>query len=179
MITSEELIEVGKFQKTHALKGELNMIIDLDPEYFIEGNPLIVDYDGIMVPYYAESVRKKGSTSFLIKLVGIDNEEEASQFINKDIYILKKDASNWIEEEFLTSNSFIGYQIIDVSSNTLVGEIKNIDDSTYNVLFIVKNDRNEEFFIPANEDLIKEIDYDSMQIRMNIPEGLLDINSLE
>ena len=39
MIKEEELIEIGKFQKTHALKGELNALLDVGPEYLEERQP--------------------------------------------------------------------------------------------------------------------------------------------
>ena len=177
MIKPEEIIKIGKFQKTHALKGELNMISDIDGEYFLEGHPLIMEYDGILVPYYVESLRPKGSTSYLVKISGIDNEEEAAQFVNKEIYILKKNAEEWIGEELIDSNSLEGYKIIDVNSNAELGEIERIDDSTSNVLFIVKNRNEEEIFIPANEDFLIEIDDENRIIKMDLPEGLIELNS--
>ena len=68
MIKEEEIIEIGKFQKTHALKGELNALLDVGAEYLEDGNPLVIPVDGLFVPFYAESVRPKGTTSFLVKL---------------------------------------------------------------------------------------------------------------
>ena len=179
MINSEDLVNIGKFQKTHALKGELNMITDIDSEYFEEGNPLIIDYDGIMVPYYVESIRTKGSSSYLVKLKGVDSEEEAGQFVNKGIYISKEDAKEWLEEYLQDVNNLLGYRIINDSNDSILGEITDIEDSTSNVLFIVKNEAGEELYLPASEDLIIEVDDDAREIRMIIPEGLLDINSKE
>ena len=179
MISPDEIKKIGKFQKTHALKGELNLICEIDPQYFVEGNPLIVDYDGILVPYYAESVRPKGTTSYLIKLSGVDNEEEASQFVNKEVSMLKKDAADWIEEDLIDEEELAGYEVIDVESGVSVGKITAIDDSTANIIFIVETEDGEEVYLPANEDLIKDIDEENATIKMIIPEGLLDINSKE
>lgn len=176
MIKEEEVIIIGKFQKTHALKGELNMICDIEPEYFQEGNPLIVKYDGIMVPYYIESIRQKGTTSYLVKISGIETEEEASLFVNKEIGILKKDAEEWLDEELVDSNDFIGYTVVDYDSGTKIGEIKIIDDSTANLLFIVENNDGEEIYIPANNDLIRDIDEDMKSITMILPEGIVELN---
>ena len=50
MITEGEITSVGKLLKTHALKGEMNMMLDIDPGYLEEGNPAILDIDGIYVP---------------------------------------------------------------------------------------------------------------------------------
>lgn len=65
MIEEKDIKAIGKFQKTHALKGELNAILDIDSEYVSEGNAVVVDIDGIFVPFFASSVRPKGSTSYL------------------------------------------------------------------------------------------------------------------
>lgn len=175
MISREEIVKIGKFQKTHALKGELNMISDIDPEYFMNGNPLIVETDGIYVPYYADNVRPKGSTSYLIKLSGIDSEDEASEFVNREINILKKDAMEWLPEDVIDSEELIGYKIVETSTGKILGEISDIDDSTANVLFYVMNEAGEEIFIPANDDLIEEIDDEARHIIMRIPDGLLDL----
>ena len=179
MIIQEEIITIGKFQKTHALKGELNMISDIDPEYFLEGNPLIVNNDGILVPYYVESVRPKGATSYLVKISGIETEEEASHFINKEIGIVKKDAEEWLEEEIIDSNEIIGYKVVDIETDKEIGIIENIDDSTVNLLFIIKDENGEQVYIPANEELIEEIDEGNKVIKMIIPEGLIDLNKKE
>ena len=42
MIDKDKLIEIGKFQRTHALKGELNAILDVPEDYVEDGNPLVV-----------------------------------------------------------------------------------------------------------------------------------------
>lgn len=175
MIIQDEIVSIGKFQKTHALKGELNMICEIDPEYFLEGNPLIVEMDGILVPFYVSSVRPRGTTSYLVKIDGIESVEEALQFVNKEVNILKKDAEEIIED-FEEQDNLKGYKIIDVKTDEEIGEIIDIEDSTVNLLFIVKREGGEEIFIPANEDFIEEIDDEGKKIRMNLPEGLININ---
>lgn len=176
MILVEEIKNIGKIQKTHALKGELNMILEVDPEYFLEGNPLIVEIDGIYVPYYIETIRPKGNTSFLVKIEGVDSESEASYFINKNIYMLKKDSDEWLEEGEGESESLIGYKVYEVNSGISVGEIEDIDDSTVNLLFIVRQKNGEEVLIPANDNLIIGIDDENKTITMEIPDGLIDLN---
>ena len=177
MITSEEIFKIGKFQKTHALKGELNVILDIDPEYFQEGNPLIVMIDGILVPFYIETIRKKGSQSYLVKLQGIDSEEDARMFVNKEISILRKDAEELLDdEELLQDEELIGYEVFDKTSNSKVGVLTGIDSTTSNVLFLVDNS-GETIYIPATEDFIIKFDDENKSILMQLPEGLIDLNT--
>lgn len=175
MIRKEDIVTVGKFQKTHALKGELNMLSEIGEDYYKEGNPLIVKMDGIFVPFFAESVRRKGSLGYLIKLSGIDSEKDAAPFVNQEFGILKKDADEWLEED-LIDQELLDYTVIEEVTGKPVGKIKEIEDSTENIVFIVEEEDGSEIFLPANEDLISEIDDNQKIIIMKIPDGLIDLN---
>lgn len=181
MIEEKELVKIGKFQKTHALKGELNAIIDIDSDYVENGEPLIVNMDGIFVPFYAESIRGKGVMSFLIKLEEVDSEEDAKLFVNHDIYALKETLREYYEDEdgeFTFEDELVGYQAVDEKAGVL-GEVTGIDDNTSNVLLIVENEEGDELYIPLAEDFILAIDNDERKIIMSLPDGLLDINKKE
>ncbi len=179
MIEHSNISAIGKFQKTHALKGELNAILDIDPIFLEEGNAAIVEIDGILVPFYTASVRPKGSTSFLIRLDGIDTEGEAKNFVNKIIYALKSELASFLdvdESEITDDEDLIGYQIFDIESNEPIGRITGIDSSTSNLLFIVESADGEEIFVPAADEFIISIDDDKKLIEMNLPSGLIDLN---
>ena len=178
MIEHSNISAIGKFQKTHALKGELNAILDIDSIFLEEGNAAIVEIDGILVPFYTASVRPKGSTSFLIRLDGIDTEGEAKNFVNKIIYALKSELASFLdvdESEITDDEDLIGYQIFDIESNEPIGRITGIDSSTSNLLFIVESADGEEIFVPAADEFIISIDDDKKLIEMNLPSGLIDL----
>ena len=180
MINQKELKEVGKFQKTHALKGELNALLDIDPEYMTDGNAIVVDIDGIFVPFYADTVRPKGSQSFLVKLDGVDSEEEAKTFVNKTVYALKKELAPYFdveEDEIIDEDDLSGFSVVDNESGAEIGTVSYVDSSTENVLFVVETSSGDEVFIPAVEDFIDEIDDDDKIIRVTLPEGLVDLNT--
>lgn len=174
MIKKEDLIEVGKFQKTHALKGELNAVLDIPEDYAEDGNPLIVETDGIPVPYYAESIRPKGATSFLIKLEGIDRVEDATELVNSSIFALKDELREYVGE-VMFEDDLAGYEIIDVNFGD-IGELVAVDDTTQNQLMIVRGLDGEEIYIPLVEDFILKIDDENQEIHTSIPEELLSLN---
>ena len=176
MIKEEEIIEIGKFQKTHALKGELNALLDVGPEYLEDGNPLVIPVDGLFVPFYADSIRPKGATSYLIKLRGVDDEEEATAFVNKPIYGIRKSLLEYMdmEEGDLLEDELIGYRVEDVNAGFL-GTVDRIDDSTINTLLVVEGDRGE-IFIPLIDDFIESIDEGSETIVVDVPEDLIKLN---
>ncbi len=179
MIESRDLKEIGKFQKTHALRGELNALLDIDPEFLTDGNALITDIDGIFVPFYTDSVRTKGSQSFLVKLNGIDSEDEAKPFVNKVIYALKTDLAPFLdveEDELFDDDDLKDFYVHNDESGETIGKIIHVDSSTNNVLFIVETSYGEEIFIPAVDAFINGIDEESKVIHMTLPTGLIDLN---
>ena len=175
MIKKEDIVDIGKFQKTHALKGELNALLDVDEGYIDDGNPLIVEMDGIFVPFYAESVRPKGSESFLIKLKDIDSSDSAREFVNKSVYGLRIDLLDYFDDpEMELKEDFLDFVVIDSIAGE-VGKIVDIDDSTDNVLFIVETPEGKTIYIPVAEEFITSIDRDRMRVDMTLPEGLLEL----
>ncbi|MDE6768470.1 MAG: PRC-barrel domain-containing protein, partial [Muribaculaceae bacterium] len=167
MIEQKNITAIGKFQKTHALKGELNAILDIDSSFLSEGNAVIVELDGIFVPFYASGIRPKGNTSYLVKLDGIDSEDEARRFVNKIIYALKSELAPFLEveeEDIADEDELIGYEIIDYDSNKVIGEIEDIDSSTSNLLFIVVSPVGDTIYIPAAEEFIMDINDENKKI---------------
>lgn len=178
MIRPEDVAPVGKFQRTHALKGELNALFDVLPEEFDETDtPLILSVDGILVPFYIDTMRPKGSASWLVKLEGVDSEESARQFVNQTIYLLREDLpelsadSNGAPAELL-----VGYAVEDSSAGR-IGTIRRLDLDTPNPLFYVDSATDgETILIPIADEFIKEIDHEGRRILMELPAGLIDIN---
>ncbi len=176
MIKKEDIVAIGKFQKTHALKGELNALLDIDGDYAADGHPLIIDIDGIYVPFYAETVRPKGAESFLVKLRDIDSQEKAQEFVNKEIFGLRSDLVEYFDDpDMEIVADFVGYKVVD-SRLGVIGSIEDVDDSTANVLFVVATDDGETVYIPVAEEFINAVDDERKVVETTLPEGLVDLN---
>ncbi len=179
MIEEKDITPVGKFQRTHALKGELNLILDIDPEFFEEGaNPMIVEMDGCLIPFYAESIRTKGQTSYLVKLERIDTEEQARQYVNKTVNALKSELKDFMAEmgeDLFTSDDWNGFEVVDSTLGNL-GKLERIDDSTANILMVIETPEGDELYIPLAEEFLEDVDNDSRVIKVNLPDGLVDLN---
>lgn len=176
MITREEVIEIGTFGKTHGVKGEISAVIDCENELFKQFSCIICSIDGILVPFFITALRDKNRASVLITLEGIDSEDTAQTLVNKDIYVLKAEYASLSEEagcDELPIDYFIGFDAYN-DDGARIGEITDIDDATDNVLFIV-SDGDNDYAIPAIDDLITDIDEQARHITFSLPEGLLDI----
>jgi 16S rRNA processing protein RimM len=116
-----------------------------------------------------EEYRFRNDTVCLVKFCDIDTQQRAQELTGCDVYFpraLAEEADN-----DLSLASLVGFTIVSAPDGFPVGIIASIDDTTANILFELEDGR----LIPANDDLIVDIDTEHRQIRMNIPEGLLDI----
>lgn len=64
---------------------------------------------------------------------------------------------------------------MDAVTGKVVGILDRVDDSTLNLLFEVTTPEGDDLLIPASNDLIEEVSAEKKEIRMAIPEGLLDL----
>jgi 16S rRNA processing protein RimM len=179
MITRDQLIEIGHFNKAHGVNGEVNASLLIDVEHLPGLSCLVCDMDGIYVPFFVEAIRPKGATSVLLTIDGFTNEQEVATLVGKDIFALKRDYDCLVQrveedDDELPLDYFIGFHLTD--NDILIGEIIDVDESTENALFIVRRDDNTEVSIPAVDDLITSMDMEQRVIDMDLPEGLLTIN---
>ena len=175
MIKLSEIAEIGRFNKPHGIKGEISVSVDgnIDLE---DVKCIIVRIDGIFVPFFLKSVRPKTADTSLITIEGIDSEEKAQELTNRDIYILRSDLpEEETDEDGLYASDLIGYELNDITSGN-IGVIENINDSTQNILFIVRTPEGKELYIPVAEEFILSVDPDNETVRTDIPIEILTLN---
>ena len=177
MITREELIAIGHYNKPHGVAGELSATVDVEIDVLGALSCLVSEMDGIYVPFFVNSLRPKTSETVLLTIDGINSEQEAARLVNRDIYALKREfrqESDDADADGYPLDYFIGFELQD-SDGTRVGEIVQVDEQTENAIFIV-DDGEGELLLPASDDLIVEFDLDKKVMVMDLPQGILDLN---
>ena len=169
MLKKEDFVYFGKFLKPHGTKGE----IGLQGDTFALGDGcdfVACDIDGILVPFFFESVRPKNGDTLIAKMERMETADEVRYLTNRDAFIPRR----WVEEsDEVSLGYFIGFTAEDRSAGH-IGKIVDIDDSTINTLFVVENN-GEEILIPAQEELIADIDHDRQTIVFDLPKGLVSL----
>ncbi len=175
MITDDEIILAGKFNKPHGINGEIAATLDIDAD-LADVKCVVTDIDGIYVPFFIENVRPKSADTVLLSIAGIDNETKAAALSNHPIYLLRDDVDDIDDgdEDGFYAEDLIGYTIVD-DRREAVGKITDYNDSTENVLFVVNTTDGNEIFIPVADELIEEIDTEKKIIYMSLPEGITQL----
>ena len=169
MIKREEVYKIGRLGKAHGVKGEVSFQFDDDIFDRVDADYLVLDIDGILVPFFMEEYRFRNDTVCLVKFCDIDTQQRAQELTGCDVYFPRALAEE--AEEMPSLASLVGFDIVDASDGKTIGHIAAIDDSTQNILFELEDGT----LIPASDELTVDIDVNKKEIIMNIPIGLLDI----
>ena len=171
MIAASEVYQIGRIGRTHGIKGEVYFFFDDDVFDRVEAEYLILEIDGILVPFFLEEYRFHGNNSALVKFCDIDNQERARELTNCPVFFPFSLTDN--DPEGISYAQIKGFLLLNADDGQRIGIIKSIDDSTINTLFEVVKDDGTTLLIPANDDLISDIDTQAHTITLQIPDGLL------
>ena len=163
MIKKEEVYKIGRIGKAHGIKGEVSFNFDDDVFDRVDAEYLVLEVDGILVPFFMEEYRFRSDSTALVKFEDIETQDRARELTNCDVYFPRDLVDD--EEEVLT------YSFIDASTDKKVGTIASVDESTLNILFELE----EGTLIPASEELITDIDKENKTITIALPEGILEL----
>ena len=169
MIKQEEVYRIGRLGKTHGVKGEVSLQFDDDIFDRVDADYLVLELDGILVPFFIEEYRFRSDTVALIKFEDVDTQQRANELTGCDVYFPRALAAD--DEGEVSLSLLVGFDLVEANGGTTIGRIDAIDDTTANLLFELEDGR----LIPANDDLIRDIDTKRKTIKMEIPEGLLEL----
>ena len=170
MIEKRNSTKIGECIKQHGVKGELVVRLkrgiyleDIDAEF------MHFDIDGGLVPFKIRSVRSKNDTDILVSFYDTERESTVLRMINSDVYVENEDIDADAEVDDLTM--FTGWLARDVKSGEL-GRVTDVIEITNNPLFVIDHE-GDELLVPANDDLIEQIDDENKVLVFDLPEGLI------
>ena len=170
MIKKENLREIGRFAKPHGTKGEISLLTDFDLAGIAGEIYIVCDIDGIWVPFYIHSFRKKNASTTLVTFDKLDSVDKVKFLTGKTVFI----PSEYLPSEnkhLRFYDEIIGYKIIDEHLG-LIGVLINVDQSTPNILLFVDTGK-KEILIP--ESFVHNYAFAASELYVSLPDGFLDI----
>lgn len=163
MITSEQVISIGRITRTHGKRGEVQCLMNNEYWDNADATFLILKLDNILVPFRVLEWRGKGSDSLIFQIDHINDEQDALKLIGAEAYMLICDMNQ--EDELLpTWQSLVGYKVIDTDQGEL-GIVEEVDETTINTLITLNDGR----LIPIHEDFIQDINPESKLLTICLP----------
>lgn len=171
-MTKEECYELGKIVKTHGLRGELSIYLDVDdPSEYDDLDSFLVERDGNLIPYFFETFQLQGHRG-LVKLEEIDDIVTASELVGCPLYLTLDNLPELTNEQFYY-HEIVGYQVIDEQRGPL-GLVVSVATLPHQDLLVVDY-QGREVLIPINNDIVQGIDRDPQTLRVRLPDGLLEV----
>lgn len=167
----EGLIRIGKTVKSHGINGEVLIKFEAGKLPANESEPVFLDFEGIQVPFFIQSVRSPIESEWFVIFEEYNNKTKAEKLLGRAVYVHQDNQIENVDEFSL--DALIGYEVIDKNQGR-IGMLSHIQKGAQDLMIIDNN--GEEILIPFVEDFLVEIDPDKKQIIVETPDGLLDMN---
>ena len=168
----EDCYFLGKITRRHGLAGNVILKLDTDqPEFYRNLESIFVEINGLLVPFFIEKLGfpKKDTLNISFKNA---TEGTVDQSLGKNVFLPMTTLPPLSGTKFYY-HEVVGFKILDQDGN-FCGNIKEINDSIAQHYFILNLD-STEVIIPVIKDWILEVDRTENFIKMQVPEGLLDV----
>ena len=158
---------IGQVLKSNGRDGELLVSFSgIAPEDIDLEEPVFIEFDGLPVPFYFEAFTQRGNSRALVRLTGVHNLTDADELASAVLYA--EDDLYEDEEEDLT-----GWTVLH-ADGTKVGTVTAHEDIPGNPCIWVETGHGERL-LPLREELVLDVNETEKALRMEIPEGLLDL----
>lgn len=159
----------GTILKLHGLKGELKSSLHEDFEFQSKPDRLFLHIDGKQVPFFLESWKAQSDMTIF--------QFDETPGINdlKDLIGLNFSFPDGVlgESEQDEFEALVGYRVEDLHAGIL-GEVSDFLESSGQISLIIQGET--EVILPMVEEFILEIEDEKALIRVECPEGLIDLN---
>ena len=169
MIRQEDVYRIGRIGRPHGVKGEMVLWYDDDVFDRVDADYLVLSIDGILVPFFIEEYRFRSGDTALMKFCDVDSQEQAAALTGCEVFFPTVLAADG--EVAPTLAMVVGFTLVSAADGAVVGRIARVDDATANVLFELEDGR----LVPAALELVDCIDVERREVRVRLPEGLLDL----
>ena len=168
----EDCYFLGKITRRHGLQGNVFLKLDTDqPAMYNKLDSIFIEINGLLVPFFvAKQSWSKGDTL----IISYKNSTEAlvDQTIGRDVFMPLSTLPKLSGNKFYY-HEVIGFEIREEDGKTC-GNIVSVNDQTAQHYFILDL-AGKEIIIPIIKDWILELNREEKYLKMQLPEGLMDV----
>ena len=177
--TSGEFVTLARVVKTQGRRGEVAAELHSDiPERFAAGMKLLA------LPRAAEEVSRRElevedlwphKGLLVLKFRGVDSISDAEVLVGCELQVPGSQRAE-LEPGWTYVSDLVGCVVFDRDR-----EIGRIEDVQFGAgeapLLIVAGSAGQKFDVPFSEAYLEGVDATRKQVRMNLPEGMLEVNA--
>jgi 16S rRNA processing protein RimM len=169
----EDCYQVGHVTRTHGLKGEVTIFLDVDSAAdYAEMDSVLLETKGQLIPYFIQNINIQRDSKAIVKFEGVTTIEQAKLLVGSVLF-LPEDVLDELDNTQFYYHEVIDYQIVDTKMGAL-GKITTVYDLP-NQDLIAMSYRGREVLIPINDEMVLTIDREQKILNVNLPDGLIEV----
>ena len=167
----QDFVEVGKIVKTHGVNGEV--IVELDNPAILEDTtePVVLEIEGLRVPFFIEQAKAVSAQRARIQFDCTRTEQRAKTLVGCRVFV-SPDLLDDTDDEFSSPSALVGFNVVDKRHGD-IGKVQSVDNLNINPMMVVGE---KQTLIPFHPEFVTKIDFRKRQVKVSIPEGLLNLN---
>lgn len=177
-MNQEGKVKIGTVMDAHGIRGEIGVVVlSGDVSWIDEVKTLYIPRKNIFEVHKIKKIRahKKG---FICHLENFDDRNKAEEYKGREVWV---DEDLFVSEdgESLYLTEILHFEIEDRQLGAL-GKVAAFSSNGVQDLLVIKRKGDDaEIEIPFVKEFVEHIDFENKRIKMNLPEGLLQINDKE
>ncbi len=166
------MIRIGKIAAAHGLHGDLILVhVVGKSDWLQKDQTLFLELQkGSYIPFFTVQVRRNTDEEYFVRLDEVEKVEQARRLVGKAVYVKEDIISGHAAESPLL---WIGFKLIDRNKGSL-GQIEDVVQTGHQWLAKITWE-GREVLVPLIEPMILDLNIKNRFIRMDLPEGLLDL----
>lgn len=143
------------------------------PEFFTELESVFLEVGQELVPFFFQDRGKLNGKKFIVTFEDV-NAEAAAALVGCEAY-LPQDMLPEMEDGFYDA-ALIGFTAKE-RNGQVIGTVVEVLELSAQHLFVIETETEHRILVPAVEAFIFELNDQTRELVLELPEGLLDLNA--
>lgn len=171
-MTKEDCFYLGRIAKTHGIKGEVTIRLDVDdPSAYRDMKFFLLEINRVLTPFFVEKVTCSGD-KFFVSIQDVKTVEAASALTGKEVFLPLEMLPKLSGKQFYY-HEVKGFTLVDAEKGEL-GPIHDVLEYPTQAIIQVFKDK-KEILIPILDQVIQKVDRKAKKLYIKAPEGLIDM----
>jgi len=171
-MTKDDCFYLGRVAKTHGIKGEVTIKLDVDdPSAYTGMKFFLLEINKVLTPFFVEKITESGD-KFFVTIQDVKTVEAASLLTGKSVYLPLEMLPKLSGKQFYY-HEVKGFMLVDEEKGEL-GPISDIIEYPTQAIIQVMKD-GKEILIPILDQVIVKVDRKGKKLHVRAPEGLIDM----
>ena len=169
----EELLQVGVITSPHGVRGEVKVFpMTDDNQRFRKLKDCYIEMKGKMVPAKVSGC-KFFKNMVILKFQQIESMNDAELYRQCKIFVDRANAVSLQKDEYFMAD-LLGLEVV-MEDGKKLGVLQDIIQTGANDVYVVVDEQEKEWLIPAIKDCILKVDFEEKTMTVRLLKGMEEL----